>query len=42
MNALVLTATGPFSTDSMMAGIDAELKQCDNCKAKVMNFPVVD
>jgi hypothetical protein len=42
MNALVLIATGPFSTDSMMAGIDAELKQCDNCKAKVMNFSVVD
>jgi ribose transport system substrate-binding protein len=42
MNALVLISTGPLSTDSMMAGIDAELKHCDHCKTKVMNFPVVD
>jgi ribose transport system substrate-binding protein len=42
MNALELIATGPLSTDSMMAGIDAELKHCDNCKTKVMNFNVTD
>src|ERR1700733_500860 len=42
LNALVLISTGPLSTDSMMAGITAELKHCDHCKTKVMNFPVVD
>ncbi len=42
MNALELVATGPLSTDSMMAGIDAELKHCSDCKTKVMNFPVTD
>ncbi len=26
----------------MMAGINAELKHCEHCKTKVMNFPVVD
>src|SRR3984957_9631041 len=42
MNALELIATGPLSTDSMMAGIEAELKHCDDCKTKVMNFNVTD
>ena len=42
MNALVLISTGPLSTDSMMDGINAELKHCEHCKTKVMNFPVVD
>jgi ribose transport system substrate-binding protein len=42
MNALELIATGPLSTDSMMAGIDAELKHCSDCKTKVMNFAVPD
>jgi ribose transport system substrate-binding protein len=42
MNALVLISTGPLSTDSMLAGINTELKHCDHCKTKVMNFPVVD
>jgi ribose transport system substrate-binding protein len=42
MNALVLISTGALSTDSMVAGINAELKHCDHCKTKVMNFPVVD
>ncbi len=42
MNALVLISTGPLSTDSMMAGINSELKHCEHCKTKVMNFPVVD
>ncbi len=42
MNALELIATGPLSTDSMMSGIDAELKHCADCKTKVMNFSVPD
>ncbi len=42
MNALVLIATGALSTDSMMAGIESELKHCEHCKTKVMNFPVTD
>ncbi|HQT79227.1 MAG TPA: substrate-binding domain-containing protein [Rhodopila sp.] len=42
MNALVLISTGPLSTDSMTAGINAELKHCEHCKTRVMNFPVVD
>ena len=42
MNALALIATGPLSTDSMRSGIEAELKHCDDCKTKVMNFPVPD
>ncbi len=42
MNALVLIATGALSTDSMMSGIEAELKHCDDCKTKVMNYPVPD
>jgi ribose transport system substrate-binding protein len=42
MNALVLISTGPLSTDSMLDGINAELKHCEHCKTKVMNFPVVD
>jgi ribose transport system substrate-binding protein len=42
MNALVLISTGPLSTDSMMDGITAELKHCEDCKTKVINVPVVD
>jgi ribose transport system substrate-binding protein len=42
MNALVLIATGALSTDSMVSGIEAELKHCDDCKTKVMNYPVTD
>jgi ribose transport system substrate-binding protein len=42
MDALVLISTGPLSTDSMMAGIQAELKHCDDCRTKVINVPVVD
>ena len=29
LNALVVIATGPRSTDSMMAGINSELKHCE-------------
>lgn len=42
LNALELISTGPLSTDSMMAGIAAELKHCADCKTKVMNFAVPD
>jgi ribose transport system substrate-binding protein len=42
MDALVLIATGPLSTDSMLNGINGELKHCSDCHAKVMNFVVTD
>jgi ribose transport system substrate-binding protein len=42
MNALVLIANGPLSTDSMVAGVTEELKHCNDCKTKTMDFPVVD
>ena len=42
LNALVLIATGPLSTDSMIAGINEEFKHCPECKQKVMNYPVPD
>ena len=42
MDALVLIATGPLSTDSMLTGINGELKHCADCRTKVMNFVVTD
>ena len=42
LNALTLIASGALSTDSMTAGINAELKNCPDCKQKVMNYPVTD
>jgi ribose transport system substrate-binding protein len=42
LDALVLIATGPLSTDSMLYGINKELKHCSDCKTKVMNFVVTD
>jgi ribose transport system substrate-binding protein len=42
MNALVLISTGALSTDSMVAGITEELKHCDNCKTKTLNYTVPD
>jgi ribose transport system substrate-binding protein len=42
MDALVLIATGPLSTDSMLNGINGELKHCADCHTKVMNFVVTD
>jgi len=42
LNALMVMATGALSTDSMLAGMNSELKHCDGCKMKSMNFPVVD
>jgi ribose transport system substrate-binding protein len=42
LNALVLISTGPLSTDSMVAGIESEMKHCDHCKTKTINIPVVD
>lgn len=42
LDALTLISTGPPSTDSMMAGITAELKHCTGCTEKIINVPVVD
>jgi ribose transport system substrate-binding protein len=42
MDALVLIATGPPATDSMLTGIHAALKHCADCRTKVMNFVVTD
>jgi ribose transport system substrate-binding protein len=42
LNALELISTGPLSTDSMVAGIESEMKHCEHCKTKVINVPVVD
>ncbi|MDM9627905.1 sugar ABC transporter substrate-binding protein [Rhizobium sp. S152] len=42
LNALVLIATGPLSTDSMVAGIKEEMAQCDECKSTTLNYPVTD
>ncbi len=38
LNALVLISTGPLSTDSMVSGITEELKHCDTCKTKTLNY----
>ncbi len=42
MDALVLVATGPLSTESMQGGIAAELKRCDDCRIKTLNYTVPD
>jgi ribose transport system substrate-binding protein len=42
LNAIVLIATGPLSTDSMMAGLSDELKRCPHCQTRVINVPVVE
>ena len=42
MNALVLIASGPLSTDSMVSGITEELTHCDKCKTKTIDVPNVD
>jgi ribose transport system substrate-binding protein len=42
LNALTLISTGPLSTDSMMDGINDEMKHCADCRQKVINVPVVD
>jgi ribose transport system substrate-binding protein len=38
LNALVLVADGPLSTDSMVSGITEELTHCDECKTKTLNY----
>ncbi|WP_128179048.1 sugar ABC transporter substrate-binding protein [[Pantoea] beijingensis] len=38
LNALVLISSGPLSTDSMVAGIKAELKHCTDCQAKMLDY----
>jgi ribose transport system substrate-binding protein len=42
LNALVVIATGPRSTDSMMAGIETEFKHCERCKSRVLSFAIPD
>jgi ribose transport system substrate-binding protein len=42
LNALVLISSGPLSTDSMVAGINAEFKHCPECKQKVLSYTVPD
>jgi ribose transport system substrate-binding protein len=42
LNALVIIATGVLSTDSMITGINRELKQCPECKIRIINVPVTD
>lgn len=42
LNALLMYTTGPLSTDSMMAGIDAELAKCPDCKVTKKNILVTD
>jgi ribose transport system substrate-binding protein len=42
LDALVIIATGPLSTDSMQAGIAAEMKHCPACKIRTVNVPGVD
>jgi ribose transport system substrate-binding protein len=42
LNALVIIATGVLSTDSMMTGINGELKHCPGCKLHIINVPVTD
>jgi ribose transport system substrate-binding protein len=39
LNALIVTAPGPLSSDSTLAGIKAELAKCPQCKFKVLEFP---
>ena len=39
MNALALISTGALSTDSMVAGINDELKHCANCKQQDDELP---
>ena len=42
LNALTLISTGPLSTDSMMDGVNGELKHCSDCRNKVINVIVPD
>jgi len=39
LNALIVTAPGPLSSDSTLAGMKAELAKCEGCKSKVVEFP---
>jgi ribose transport system substrate-binding protein len=39
LNALVVTASGPLSSDSTLAGIKAELAKCPTCKFKILDYP---
>lgn len=39
MNALVVTASGPLSSDSTLAGIKAEIAKCPACTFKILDYP---
>jgi ribose transport system substrate-binding protein len=42
LNGLLVYSTGPLSTDSMMAGIDAEMAKCPGCKLQKKNILVTE
>jgi ribose transport system substrate-binding protein len=42
LNGLLVYSTGPLSTDSMMAGIDAEMAKCADCKLLKKNILVTE
>ncbi len=39
LNALIVTASGPLSSDSTLAGMKAELAKCPECTSKILDFP---
>jgi ribose transport system substrate-binding protein len=39
MNALVVTASGPLSSDSTLAGIKAEIAKCPQCTFRILDYP---
>jgi ribose transport system substrate-binding protein len=42
LDAIVVISTGPLATDTMLPGIESELKHCPKCKIHVINVPVAD
>lgn len=42
LNALMLYTTGPLSTDSMLAGMEAEMAKCPTCKWTPKNILLTD
>jgi len=42
LDGLVIIATGPLATDSMQAGIAAEMKHCEGCTIRTVNVPGTD
>ncbi len=39
LNALIVTAPGPLSSESTYNGMEAELAKCEQCTSKVLEFP---